>query len=139
MMKALTDFIAANEVLVSTLTLSSVVFFIGSLLAIPWLVARLPQNYFTDTNRHKHRAPRSLGESLLILGKNTIGALLVLAGIAMLVLPGQGLLCILIGLSLTNFPGKFKLERRLIRTPAIYRALNWIRDRRGQPPLALPD
>lgn len=138
-MNALIEFLQANEALVTALTMGSVLTFVGSLLAIPWLIARLPKDYFTDVRRHQRKGPRSGLETLLIIGKNLLGVLLIIAGIAMLVLPGQGLLAILIGLSLTNFPGKYALERRLIRTPAIYRALNWIRHRRGQAPLSLPD
>lgn len=138
-MNALTDFLQSNETLLTALTLASVVMFVGSLLAIPWLVSRLPKDYFTDVKRYQSATPRSTLDTVLILGKNACGVLLVVAGLAMLVLPGQGLLAILIGLSLTNFPGKYRLERRLIRTPAIYRTLNWIRHRRGRPPLSLPD
>lgn len=56
----------------------------------------------------------------------------------MLVLPGQGLVTILAGLLLLDFPGKFKLERALVRQPAVMNALNWIRVRRGRPPLQVP-
>ena len=38
-----------------------------------------------------------------------------LVGVAMLALPGQGLLTMLVGIMLMNFPGKFRLEQALIR------------------------
>ncbi len=50
----------------------------------------------------------------------------------MLVTPGQGLLTLLIGLLLLNFPGKYRLERWLVRRPGVLRTLNWVRRRRGQ-------
>ena len=68
------------------------------------------------------------------------GAALALAGIvlAMPLVPGQGILTILIGLSLLDFPGKRKMELKLIRLRAVRRGINWIRARAQQPPLELP-
>jgi hypothetical protein len=70
--------------------------------------------------------------------KNILGALFVLAGVAMLVLPGQGILTILIGLSLTDFPGKRDLELKLIKKPSVYKAINWMRRKYKKPPLQIP-
>ncbi len=66
--------------------------------------------------------------------------MMVLAGIvlAMPLVPGQGILTILIGLSLLDFPGKRKMELKLIRLRAVRRGINWIRARAQQPPLDLP-
>ena len=61
-----------------------------------------------------------------------------ISGIALLALPGQGLLTILIGLALMNFPGKRALELWLIRLPMVLRAVNWIRKRGGREPLQVP-
>jgi hypothetical protein len=67
-----------------------------------------------------------------------LGILLVLAGIMMLVLPGQGILAMLIGIGLMDFPGKFRLERWFARQPAVFKSLNWIRTRAGHAPLLDP-
>jgi hypothetical protein len=56
----------------------------------------------------------------------------------MLLLPGQGLLTILIGITFTNFPGKYKLEQALARKHSILRAMNWIRRKAKHPPLLPP-
>ena len=64
--------------------------------------------------------------------------LMVLVGVAMLLLPGQGILTILIGLMLLDFPGKRGLERRLVQQPAVWRAINWMRAKAHQPALELP-
>ena len=64
---------------------------------------------------------------------------LVLMGLAMLVLPGQGVLTLLIGISLLDFPGKRKLEKKIVRAPTVHRAIDAIRRRAGQPPLLLPE
>ena len=64
---------------------------------------------------------------IAITFKNLIGYCLILGGILMLVLPGQGLLTILVGLMLSDYPGKFKLEKRIIKTRLILKTINWYR------------
>jgi hypothetical protein len=63
---------------------------------------------------------------------------LILAGVAMLVLPGQGILMILIGLMLMDIPGKRALERRLVQQPSVWQVMNWIRAKAHQPALQMP-
>jgi hypothetical protein len=53
------------------------------------------------------------------------------------VLPGQGVITILIGLTLVSFPGKRNLERRMIRQKKVLSSVNWVRERAGKPPLRL--
>ena len=133
--------IQSHEVLLWWLGSASLLVFLGSLIVIPILVARIPADYFTRAKVPKdsfiYRHPLLLLAGLLV--KNAFGVMFLLAGIAMLVLPGQGILTMLIGLSLMNFPGKQKLEIWLIRQPAVYKAINWIRARAHQAPLALPE
>jgi len=140
MIETIWNWAASNEWLMAGLTLASVAMFVGSLLALPFLVARLPADYFVDPRRHTSglRRLHPLVYLAVLVLKNLVGWVLVLAGIAMLVLPGQGLVTILLGLVLSDFPGKFALERRLACTPAIFNALNWLRGRAGHPPLQPP-
>jgi hypothetical protein len=108
---------------------------------VPWILIRLPRDYFLPPRRHRitpQRLPLSLGLPLLV-GKNLLGSGLILAGLAMLLLPGQGLLTIILGLALTNFPGKFALQRRLVGHPSVLRSLNWLRGRFGRAPFLPPD
>ncbi len=111
-----------------------------SLWAARWYVLRLPSNYFsrgyrpTDTWRDQHPALR-IGLKVL---KNVVGAVLLIAGLVMLLTPGQGILAILIGLSLVDFPGKRQLERRLVARPGIIRFLNMVRRPAGKPPFEAP-
>ena len=67
--------------------------------------------------------------------KNLFGVILLLGGMAMLVLPGQGILTILIGLSLLDFPGKRALERRIVGRPLVLQAINRIRRKFNKSPL----
>jgi hypothetical protein len=107
-----------------------------SLVAARWYVLRLPSDYFTtgrriaDDWRDRHPALR-IGLKVL---KNALGAVLIIAGLVMLVIPGQGLLAILIGLSLLDFPGKRQLERRLVARPGVIKFLNLVRRQAGKRP-----
>lgn len=113
---------------------------VASLVAFPLVIINLPADYFTRERREPaYRGRRHpLVWFTATIAKNLLGAFLVTAGIAMLVLPGQGLLTILIGMSLLNFPGKFALERRIVSRPGLGRVLNRIRELAGRPELQLP-
>ena len=113
------------------------IIFLGSLVLVPWLVVRIPHDYFVTERRPKlpfaDRHP-AIRWTLLVV-KNLLGALLVAAGIAMLVLPGQGLLTIVVGVLLLDFPGKYELEARVIRIPSLRKTVNWLREKRNAKPL----
>ena len=70
--------------------------------------------------------------------KNLLGLLIVLVGFLLFFLPGQGLLTLIIGLTIMNYPGKFQAERWLVRRPHVMPALNWIRARFDAPPFEDP-
>lgn len=133
------DSIALNETSVWILAVFSVVSFVGSLMLIPLLVVRIPEDYFAETRRHRwepwaHEHP-VIRWSVLI-AKNLLGYLFIVLGIAMLVLPGQGILTILIGIMFINFPGKYRLERWVVMREPVLRTINRLRQRAGRPPLA---
>jgi len=112
----------------------------ATVVGVPWVVARLPHDYFNQSHRAVWRYSGDEPWFALLLGglKNLLGALLVLLGVIMLVTPGQGLLTLLVGLLLMNFPGKYELERWLVRRPGVLGALNWLRRRRGHIPFDPP-
>ena len=114
---------------------ASAIVFAASLVAVPWLIVRLPVDYFNHDRRIAVRPQTRAAvyyHCLLVMLKNIAGAAFLTMGIAMLVLPGQGLLTIFIGVSLIDFPGKYQLQRRLVSSPFILRPLNWIRRRGGK-------
>jgi hypothetical protein len=72
--------------------------------------------------------------------KNVLGAALVLVGL-ILSLPlvfGQGVLTMLIGISLLDLPGKRKMELSIVRREPVRKSMDWMRQRAGRPPLQLP-
>ena len=124
--------------LLALLGLLSVVTFVGSLVAVPWLIGRMRADYFLthwQVVQARHRRHPALALTVF-LARNALGLLLVAAGLAMLFLPGQGLLTVLIGVCVMDFPGKRGLLQRLVRGPKVQGALNWIRRKRGKEPFA---
>lgn len=120
------------------LAVASIFMFVGTLIAIPIILVRLPADYFDV------RIPRPWMEDhhpvLRVAGhliKNMIGIVFLLAGLAMLVLPGQGILTILIGLSLVEFPGKRRLEAKLVGQATVLSTINKMRAKFDKPPLTL--
>ena len=137
---ALVEQYVSTETLVM-LTALSIIFFVGSLIAIPFILVRLPADYFDirvprPWMEDHHPVLRALGH----LVKNTVGAIFLFAGFLMLFLPGQGILTMLIGISMLDFPGKRKLEALLIGRPTVLNTINGMRKKFGKPPLIIaPD
>ena len=137
MWSSIQEWLGANEQLaVSMLILSALTFF-GSLIAVPILVIRMRADFFTRPI--DQGVPLKPSRFVLRIGKNVLGVLLVLAGLAMLILPGQGLLTLLIGTSLLDFPGKRSLQLKMLSLRAVWESVSWIRKKAGKPPLELPD
>ena len=113
----------------------SVLIFVFSLVSIRWLVALIPSDYFINKGNSEFKRRYPLIWIFSIVIKNIIGYALIFGGILMLVLPGQGLFTIFIGLILSNYPGKYKLERKLISIPSILKMVNWLRRKSNKPPL----
>ena len=111
--------------------------FLFSLLSIRWLVALIPEDYFIKKGGSKIKTNNQIGWYLVLILKNLIGYSLILGGIVMLVLPGQGLFTIIIGLMLSNYPGKYSVEKKFIAIPTILKSINWLRKKSNKPPLKL--
>jgi hypothetical protein len=117
-----------------------VVTFTISLAVVSFILVKIPPNYFQEDRPHefwsgRHPAIRLLG----IIGKNLLGVLLVALGILMSIpgVPGQGILTILLGIMLLDFPGRQNLERRIVSQPRVLKNVNKLRHRFGKPELGL--
>ena len=117
--------------------ISSIFIFLISIIGISWFVAQIPEDYFMLSKRQtsKWQQQKPILRFIIVVAKNILGLTLIIGGLLMLVLPGQGLLTIVTGLLLVNYPGKYKLEQKLVLMPSIYKALNWIRFKAKKPPL----
>ena len=133
------DWIGSHETLTWWLFVASAVMFVAGLILMPILIARMPPDHFVRPGppAESFRGRHPVFRLAVLFVRNVLGVMLLLAGFAMLVLPGQGILTILIGISITSFPGKRALERKVIGMPAVLKTINRLRARRGRPPLEL--
>ena len=127
----------SNPGILIGLGVSSIFIFIISIMGISWFVAQIPEDYFLSVKRKptKWIEKKPVLRLLVLFGKNIIGLSLLVGGLLMIVLPGQGLLTIVTGLLLINYPGKFRLEQKIVGIPSVFKALNWIRIKANKPPL----
>ena len=116
--------------LLELLALISMATFVLSIICIPLLVARLPQDYFQRSAILRGASsPQRVrpGNLMLMILRNIVGVVLLLAGIAMLFLPGQGIITMVIGLIVMQVPFKRNLIYRLTRPHSVRHSLDWLR------------
>jgi hypothetical protein len=111
-----------------------------SLLAIVFVIVKLPENYFSSHYQQDFipNSPFWMRWGAVIL-KNLLGLLLIFVGIILSLpgVPGQGLLTILLGLIMLDIPGKRPIESRIIKRPAILKTINNLRSKFNKPPFIL--
>lgn len=123
------------DVLLALSLCSGVLFFV-SLFGASWAVRRLPADYLLHDT--KPRSARGIARGWLFL-RNGLGGILLVMGVIMLALPGQGLLTILAAFTVMSFPGKRRLEHKLMVMPSVLKTINRLRRRSGHPPLLVPE
>ena len=101
------------------------------------VLVRLPKDYFVDAKSRTLHTLHPAARIVLTILKNLLGLMLVMGGIILSIpgVPGQGFLTIFLGIMLLDFPGKYPLERAILRRPAILGAINRIRARFQREPL----
>ena len=114
--------------------------FVGSTVVVAWLVLRLPSTYFCDASPRdtwggRHPGLRWPG----VLLKNLLGIVLVVLGgiMALPAIPGPGIVMLVLGVMLLDFPGKRRLEQWLVHRATVLNAMNRLRQRYGKPPLVV--
>lgn len=126
----------SHETALGLSLLLSLVALAATVFAAPWLVARLPADHFSRPPPPSHRlGPARLG---VLFARNVLGLAALLLGLVMIVTPGPGLVMIVLGLSLAEFPGRHALVARLAARPSVFRTLNWLRRRSRVPPFVHP-
>lgn len=120
-------------------TIAIIILYIASIALVPWMLIMLPSDYFAHETRETclWKGDSVLIKSVLIFLKNLVGATLLIAGIAMLFLPGQGILTIVAGLFLMNFPYKYQIEKWIIGYPIVLKSFNKIRKKANKEPFTL--
>lgn len=126
-----------QPLVLTTLTAISIGIFVLGFLVVPPLAVKLPADHFVRPEEICHR--RTLGHWVWYLCRNVLGAVLLIAGIAMLILPGPGIISIIVAIALADFPGKRRVERAFIRAWIVQTPLNSMRKKYGVPPMIIPE
>ena len=120
--------------LVPWLVTFSLIAFVFSVFGVSIVLLRLPVDYLS--NPAPPKSPQSNWKHLLSkIGRNIFGFIFLLVGTVMLLTPGQGILSIVVGLMLLDFPGKLILVRKILTKPRIFRTINRMRTTAKRPPL----
>lgn len=109
----------------------------ASLLIVGYVLARLPADYFVNPDAQRPIDRHPVLKVFAVVTRNAIGYFLIVLGAILSLpgVPGQGLLTILMGVMLIDFPGKHRFQRWLVTRRVILVAVNRLRARAGQPPL----
>ena len=111
-----------------------------NLAIVSFILVKIPADHFSKNHKTKFwSGPNPALNAAKVIGKNILGVLLVALGIVLSLpgVPGQGLLTVLLGIMLLDFPGKDRLEQKLLSRPGIVNTINRLRKRFGKPPLEL--
>ncbi len=108
-------------------------------LAAAAIVVRLPRDYFSRPDAAPTRGA-GLGRRIARIAKNVAGVVLVLGGVVLMLpgIPGPGVVVLLLGLALTDLPGKKRLIQSVVQKPPVLRSMNRVRRRFGRPDFDLP-
>jgi hypothetical protein len=117
----------------------SVVLAVGSVALVVLVVVHWPADHFKLRVPGAETHPPPARHVLAVIGKNVAGAVLVVLGLLMALpgIPGQGILTMIVGITMIDFPGKRDLERRLIGRPRVLRSINRLRARFQRAPLEM--
>lgn len=120
----------------------SVVTFVVSSALVTLVLVRLPANYFHSSHEREFLVERHpVLRMVAIVAKNLFGLVLVVVGIIMALpgVPGPGVLTVLFGVMMLDFPGKRSLESKFVGQPRVFQAINNLRARFDKPPLILDE
>lgn len=126
-----------QPLVLTVLTGVSIGIFVIGFLLVPPLAVKLPADHFV-----RPEVPRGLHtikDWVWHLSRNLLALVLLFAGIVMIVLPGPGIISIIVAVALAEFPGKRRVERWFIRTWIVRTSLNAMRNKYGAPPMIIPE
>ena len=109
------------------------------LIVTPWLIVRMPDDFFSKPQRYNwlDRKPAMIRIPIRIL-KNLLAVTLLILGVVMFLTPASGLFPILLGVVLADVPGKSKLQRWILCKKTIRKSMNWLRRKFHRKPVQLP-
>ena len=125
------DWISDNYRVIQWIGLVSVVLFFLSLFILRCVIVRLPDDYFVIDSPASNKHSGNLIDLAFRVAKNLFGFLLIICGIILLFIPGQGLVTIVLGAWIIDLPWIIKIKRKFVYSRLVKRALNWIRSKNG--------
>jgi hypothetical protein len=134
------EWLSVNESVLWWVAASSVLVLLASVVIIPWLIVRIPADYFVggEERRSSLAGYHPLLVSLLRMLRNVLASIFVAVGVVLLFLPGQGLLTLFLGVIIADFPGKHRAVNWLVTQHSVHGPINWLRKRAGKKPLIIP-
>lgn len=126
------DFFIKNQDILIYLGIGSFIFFIIMILITPWLVGKIPYDYFVN-DKYSMKSASKITKFIVNPIRNIFGLILFILGFIMLFTPGQGIITILLAVLVMRFPYKRELEQKIIANKNILKALNWLRDKNNKP------
>ena len=113
--------------------------FFANLALVSLILVKIPADYFNESQGKFLAKQSPVIRVLALIGKNIAGAVLVVIGILLSLpgVPGQGVLTILLGVMLLDFPGRRRFERWIVSSPKVLKAVNKLRKRFDKPALIL--
>jgi cytochrome b561 len=118
----------------------SILGFLASILTIPWIVVRIPHDYFSRPKRSfsDYQGWERVRYVVVKLLLNLVGLVLLIMGLIMFVAPGPGTITILIAVSFLSIPGKRWLLQWIVTRPSVLAWINKIREKNGKQPIEVP-
>ncbi len=116
-----------------------VVTFLANLALVSLILVKIPADYFRESQGKFMAKQSPVIRVLALIGKNIAGVILVVLGVLLSLpgVPGQGVLTILLGVMLLDFPGRRRFERWIVSSPRVLKAVNKLRKRFDKPKLIL--
>ena len=136
MKKMLQEYSAA----IGWITTLSIAMLAISTILVPWIMLRLPVDFVTTDRRpaSPFTSEHPFIRWVIIIARNLLSTILFVAGLAMLIRPGQGLLTLAMAIVLADFPQKYRLQKWLLGRKPVTKSINWLRKKGNVPPLRLP-
>lgn len=121
--------------------LTALAMFLISTAVALGLLLRIPEDYFVDVDKPPHSDSSTGHHWLIVVARNALAIPVIIVGIILSLpgVPGPGVVTILLGIMLLVFPGKRRLEKRLVRIQSVRNTVNRIRLRFGKPPLRMEE
>lgn len=135
-MDKLNTWLSGHALLLGVMASVSAALLVITIVAAPWAVSRLPSNYLLQ--RLERNSKQGIWYSLTSISRALLGLLVTLLGLVMLITPGPGVIMLLLGISIAEFPGRNRLLIYLATRPNVLSSLNWMRKRHGKPPFIHP-